>query len=421
MENRSAPLAGVVVVDLSRLLPGPLTSRLLADLGARVVKVEEPRGGDPVRLAPPIRRGTSALAAILLAGVESIALDLKQEAARDVLHDLLAGADVLLESFRPGTLARLGLAPDALRRRHPHLVICSLSGFGQSGPRAARAGHDLTYQALAGNLAPVPRVPAVPVADHAGAWSAALAIVAALYRRDAAAGAGDGGEDGGEDGDEDGEGGRRGEHLDVALYDAALHTNLVGWAAQAAGPRPVGERLMLSGALACYNLYATADGGYVALACLEPHFWQRFCAVAEEPGWVKRQFDTGAAFKREVQGLVGRHTRQEWADMAARHDLPVEPVLAAAEALDDPQARHRGVVGRGPDGLLRVAYPALFAGVRPESGERVPGLGEDTEALLAELGLDLDRSERRERGIGPRGRLERAVRRWVTRRKGPKG
>jgi alpha-methylacyl-CoA racemase len=412
VERRAAPLAGVVVVDLSRLLPGPLTSRLLADLGARVIKVEEPRGGDPVREAPPIRGATSSLAALLLSGVESIALDLKQEPAREVLHRLLDGADVLLESFRPGTLARLGLAPEELRRRHPHLVLCSLSGFGQGGPRAARAGHDLTYQALAGTLAPAARMPAVPVADHAGAWSAALAVLAALYRRDAAApdAAGEAVNGRGE-----------GEHVDASLYDAALHTNLVNWAAEAAGERPIGERLALSGALACYNLYGTADRGYVALACLEPHFWRRFCEAVEKPEWVRRHLDTGAGFKREVQELVGRRGRGEWAELAERHDLPIEPVLSAAEAAGDPQARQRRVVVRGADGLLRLTYPALFGGERLEPAERLPALGEDTDALLDELGAELDRAERRDGGIGPRGRLRRAVRRWATKRKAPRG
>ncbi len=399
----TAPLDGVVVVDLTRYLPGPLAAKLLADLGARVIKVEEPRAGDPVRMAPPVRGKTSALAALLLSGVESVALDLKRDTAREVLHELLACADVMLESFRPGTLARLGLAPDELRRRHPHLVTCSLSGFGADGPRAGRAGHDLTYQALAGTLAPNARVPAVPLADHAGAWSAALSVVAALYQRDAGR-----------------EGAADGRHVDASLYDAALHSNLVNWAAEAAGPQPVGQRSSLSGSLACYNLYGTADGGYVAVACLEPHFWKRLCEVLGREDWVARQYDTGAGFKREVQKVVGTKTRQEWADLAERHDLPIDPVLSAAEALGDPQAMARGVVGHGPDDLLRMAFPARFDGERPESAERMPRLGEDTKAVVDELGMDLDPADRRSGGVGPRGRLKRAMKRWAAKRKGPR-
>jgi len=400
----------VVVVDLTRYLPGPLAAKLLADLGARVLKVEEPRAGDPVRMAPPVRGKTSALAALLLSGVESVALDLKQETARDVLHELLSCADAMLETFRPGTLARLGLAPEELRRRHPHLVTCSLSGFGATGPRAGRSGHDLTYQALAGTLAPSARVPAVPLADHAGAWSAALSVVAALYQRDA-----------GRDSDRAADrSAARGRHVDASLYDAALHTNLVNWAAEAAGPQPVGQRSSLSGSLACYNLYGTADRGYVAIACLERHFWKRFCEVVGQEGWVGRQYDTGPELKREVQKVVGQKTRREWADLAERHDLPIDPVLSAAEALDDPQAMARGVVGHGPDDLLRLAYPARFDGERPEAAEHMPRLGEDTDSLVEELGVDIDPADRRDGGIGQRGRLKRAVRRWAAKRKGPK-
>src|SRR5436305_1738911 len=178
-----SPLQGTLVVDLSRHLPGPLAGRLLAGLGARVVKVEEPSLGDTIRTSPPVREGVGALGAILLAGVESLALDLKDSGAKGVLERLLARADVLLESFRPGTLARLGLPPEELRRRFPGLVICSLTGWGQSGPYAARAGHDLTYQAAAGTLAATAAMPALPVADLIGGWSAVTALPAALLGR----------------------------------------------------------------------------------------------------------------------------------------------------------------------------------------------------------------------------------------------
>lgn len=393
-------LAGVVVVDLTRLLPGPLAAKLLADLGARVIKVEEPSMGDPVRLSPPLVRGRSALAAMLLAGVESVALDLKRDGAREVLDALLADADVLLESFRPGTLARLGFDPAELAARHPRLVVCSLSGFGAHGPHAGRAGHDLTYQALAGTLAPTARMPAVPIADHAGAWAAALTIVAALHRRHATG---------------------RGALIDASLYEAALHTNLVDWAEEAAAPRPAGRPLPLSGSLACYNLYRTADGGTIALACLEPRFWQRFCEAAARPDLVKLHLDTRPEAKRRVQELVGSRSRADWESLAAAHDLPIEPVLSAAEAADHPQARERRLVTTGPDGLPRLAFPAVVDGERPEAPERLPRLGADTEAVLEELGLAMAPGERRAAGVGRRLGWKRALARWRMGRKGPKG
>jgi alpha-methylacyl-CoA racemase len=341
-----------MIVDLSRHLPGPYASRILADLGARVIKVEEPGRGDPV----------------LLAGVESVALDLKKPAARAALDALLARADVLLASFRPGTLARLGLDPAALRAAHPRLVVCALSGWGEEGPHAGRAGHDITYQAVAGALASVPpgRPPAVPVADLAGAWSAVAAILAALVAR-----------------------GRTGEgaRIDAALLDGAAHANLMTWAAAADGGGAVGELQPLAGALPAYNVYETKDGGRLALGLLEPHLFERFLAVAGHPELAPLQFRDDDRARRRLARLVALRTRAEWEALLAAEDLPVEPVLSAAEARAHPQMAARGVVTQGSDGLPRLAFPARLDGVRPRARERVPQVGEDTEALLAELGL----------------------------------
>jgi crotonobetainyl-CoA:carnitine CoA-transferase CaiB-like acyl-CoA transferase len=366
---RAGPLAGTTVVDLSRHLPGPLAARLLADLGARVIKIEEPAAGDPVRRTlPPKLGGGGALAAMLLAGVESVALDLKQPAAREALARLLGRADVLLETFRPGTLARFGLAPADLRAAHPRLVVCSLSGWGENGPYASRAGHDLTYQAVAGILATVPpgRPPAAPVADLTGAWSAVAGILAALVAR-----------------------ARTGEGatIDAALLDAGAHANLLGWAAQCAGAGAVGEPLPLAGALPCYNLYETRDGGYLALAALEPRFFERFLALAGRPDLAHLQYRDSARARRRIAALVAQRTRAEWTALLASEDLPAEAVLSAAEALAHPQMAARDLVRRGPDRLPRLAFPARFDGDRPRAAARVPAVGEDSESVLRELGI----------------------------------
>jgi alpha-methylacyl-CoA racemase len=381
----ASPLSGLLVVDLSRHLPGPLAARLLADLGARVVKVEEPGEGDPVRFAPPRRAGVGALAALLLAGVESVALDLKRPAARAVLARLLARADVLLESFRPGTLARLGFPLEELRARHPRLVVCSISGWGQEGPLAGRAGHDLTYQALAGTLAPTAAMPAAPLADLVGAWSAVAAILAALLERQRTG---------------------AGRHVDAALLDAGAHANLTAWAADAAGPHAVGEPLALTGALPCYNLYRTADGAHLALAALEPHFWRRFCRLAGRADLVRHQYSRSPRIRRRVKALVARRPLAEWLELLAAADVPAAPVLAAAAAREQPQMRLRAVVTAGPDALPRLAFPALLDGERPRAADaRVPRLGEHTAAVLAELAApeaDLSPRRQRQEGIGPR-------------------
>jgi alpha-methylacyl-CoA racemase len=375
-------LSGVLVLDLSRHLPGPLAARLLADLGARVVKVEEPLLGDPVRMSPP---GVGALGAILLAGVESVALDLKASGGREALERLIARADVLIESFRPGTLARLGFPPEDLRSRHPRLVIASISGWGQDGPYAARAGHDLTYQAVAGALAPTAAMPGVQVADQIGAWSTVAAILAALFERERTG---------------------QGKRVDVALLDAGLHANLTAWAAEAGGRRAVGERLPLTGALPCYNLYETADGHKLALGALEPHFWERFCRAAGRPDLLRRQYSSSLRVRREMAELFRGRTRAEWMDLLSREDIPVEPVLSAAEAREHPQVTARGMMATGPDRLPRLAFPARFDGARPAAGGAVPELGGQTKAVLAEMGAgDLAG----ERGVG----RKLSFKRWV--------
>jgi alpha-methylacyl-CoA racemase len=384
-----APLAGRLVVDLSRHLPGPLTARLLADLGARVLKVEEPTLGDPVRQAPPRRSGTGALAAILLAGIESIALDLKQPSARAVLERLLERADVLIESFRPGTLARLGFPPEELRERFPRLVVCSISGWGQGGPYVRRAGHDLTYQALAGTLAPTAAMPAVQIADLTGAWSAVSSILAALLERERTG---------------------RGRHIDAALFDAAVHANLTAWAAEAGDRNAVGEELHLTGALPCYNLYRTAEGDTLALAALEPHFWRRFCEAAGRKDLIGLQFRASERARRKVASLVRSRTRAEWMDLLVREDIPAEMVLSAAEVRSHPQTRERGVLAEGPDALPRLAFPARLDGERPQAGARMPGLGEHTRPVLEELGI---REYEESYGVGRRFSWKRLLGRWL--------
>jgi len=356
-----------------------------------VVKIEEPRLGDPVRLAPPLVEGESALGSMLLAGVESVALDLKKDGAREVLLALLGRADVLLDAFRPGTLERLGLAPAMLTERFPRLVHCSLTGWSAGGPWAGRAGHDLTYQAAAGTLAATAAMPAAPWADIAGAWSAVAAILAALVER-ARTG--------------------RGARVEASLYDAALHSNLLAWAEEADRPHAVGEPLALTGGLACYGLYPSADGVPIALAGLERHFWLRFCAAAGAPGLRRLHLRRDAAARAAVAAVIAARPAAEWEVLAAAHDLPLEPVRSAGEAAADPRA-HRGVLGRDPAGLPRLAFPARFDGTRPCAGVAAPGLGAGTERVLAEIGAEVPARRRRIAGVGPRFSLRRLLARWL--------
>jgi len=382
------------VVDLSRHLPGPLAARLLADLGARVVKVEEPRLGDPVRQAPPSPDGVGALSAILLSGLESVALDLKLPAGQEILQHLLERADVLLESFRPGTLGRLGFSPQVLRERYPRLVVASLSGWGQTGPYAQNPGHDLTYQALAGTLASTGgAMPAVPLADLTGAWAVASSILAALFEREKAGTV---------------------RHLDASLYDVAVHSNLLGWSAEAGRPWQVGQPLPLSGALPCYNLYRTADQGWLAVAPLERHFWERFCRLVGREDLKGKPYSVSRKVRNEVADIVRGKTREEWVQLLAGQDLPIEPLLSAEEARRHPQAEERGVLLQGEDGLSRLAFPVRFDDGRPQTEGRVPEVGEDTRAWLDELGLGR-KGHRGRDGVGRKFSWQRLLLRWVRR------
>ncbi len=383
-------LDDLLVVDLSRNLPGPLVSRLLGDLGARVIKVEEPTLGDPSRHMPGGKGGTSSLSAMLLAGHQSLALNLKKDTARECLEEMLITADVLVESFRPGTLERFGLSPTALRQRYPRLIICSVSGWGQDGPDAQRAGHDLTYQAIGGSLAGGRGMPAAQTADIVGAWSATTSVLAALHRRH-----------------RDGQGC----WIDSALLDAAGHASVMAWAAETESPRADGEPLLLTGAVPCYNLYPTKDGGRLALAALEPRFWKRFCAAVGRRDWLLRQYETDGAVHREVAELVAGRTREEWVGLFAEHDIPADPVLSAAEARAHPQVKVRDLIREGDDGLPQLGFPARFDGERPRVDASTPGLGEHTGKVAREFGLapELSARQRRVGGIGRRF----SFKRWV--------
>jgi alpha-methylacyl-CoA racemase len=262
--------------------------------------------------------------------------------------------------------------------------------MGQDGPYAARAGHDLTYQALAGTLAPTATMPAVQVADQIGAWSTVTAILAALFERERTG---------------------EGKRVDVALLDAGLHANLTAWAAEAERPRAVGERLPLTGAFPCYNVYETADGQKLALGALEPHFWERFCRLVNRNDLLSRQYSSSLAVRRTMAELFRGRTATEWIDLMAAEDIPVEPVLSAAEVKNHPQVSVRGVIAQGPDQLPRLAFPARFDGERPEAGGAVPELGGQTKTVLAEIGAkDLVG----EPGVGRKFSFKRWVKRLLS-------
>jgi alpha-methylacyl-CoA racemase len=350
------PLDGIRVLDLTRLLPGAYATLLLADLGAEVVKIEDPRGGDGMRSLPTTARRDYF--ALLNRNKRSVTLDLRSPEAARVLDALCARADVVVDSFRPSTARRLGVDGETLRARHPHLVCASISGFGQAGPYAERAAHDINYQALAGLLVPssvsglrlqtAPVTPGPLVADIGAATQAAIRILAALLLR-----------------------GRTGAGsiVDVSIHDAAMEWAMFPTTGELAN--------------ACYTSYETADGQWLALGALEPKFWQGFCEQLGRPDLVPLQHAQGderVRVENEVRRVMLGLTRDEWLARFADADVCLTPIYTPEEVAADPQLK------------ARLKADATNASA--------PALGADTDTVLDAAGIDpAERTRLRAAGV----------------------
>lgn len=366
------PLAGISVLDLTRLLPGGFCTLLFADLGADVLKIEQPGRGDYLRGFPPLGRTQSLLFTALNRGKRSLTLNLKSEKGREILLDLARRADVLVESFRPGVLAGLGLGYAELRAANQGLVVCSISGYGQHGPRSREAGHDLNYMGYAGALplfAPRgggrPVTPGMQLADlGGGAFPAAVAILAALLERERTG---------------------LGQCIDISMTDGALHWLAVAAAQHwGAGGAPEGGRGPLSGGYACYSVYAAADG-WLTLAAVEPHFWANFCHVVGREEYIAQQYgdwQAQQAIFADLDALFATRSRAAWLDLFGDVEACLAPALSLPEALELHAGRAFALDQPG-EGLLRQ-LGGLFG---PTSALPAPALGEHTEQALAELGI----------------------------------
>jgi len=375
------PLEGVRVLDLSRLLPGPYATLVLADLGADVVKIEDPGAGDTLRWLPPLVGEQSAAFHALNRNKRSLGLDLRKAEGTAAFLRLARWADVVVESFRPGVLARMGLGWEVLHRENPRLVLCSLTGYGQDGPYAARAGHDLDYAAFAGVLGlngppEGPVAPGVQVADLAGgSWPAVTGILAALLGR-ARSG--------------------EGAHLDVSMVEGALSLMALPLAMAHARGTPLARgRELLSGGAACYGVYRTKDGRFAALAALEPKFFAAFCAAVGRPELADQQFDGDLAGPRAaLEAVFAARTLAEWEAFAAEHDACVAPVREGDEPRADPHLAARGAFvevetpweGRSIPG---VATPVRLGGAAAPR-RPAPRLGEHGDAVLEAAGFARD-------------------------------
>ena len=386
----SLPLEGIKVLDLSRLLPGGFCSLLLADFGADVLKVEDTGMGDYIRWSPPYVEGAedSAKSALFLAlnrNKRSIRLDLKHERGREALLALVREHDVVLESFRPGVLDRLGVGYERMREENPAIVYCAITGYGQDGPRRGAAGHDMNYLGLVGLLGLTgergggPVQAAGQIADlGGGALMGAFGIMAALRERDGAPGQPGSGE---------------GQVVDVSMADGALSwLAMVAGAYFADGTVPRRGDLPLAGSLVCYRPYECADG-WVSLGALEPKFWQAWCQGVGRADLIAKQFERpGSAVHDEVREIFKQSTRDEWEAFAREHDCCLEPVLELDEALDSELVRAREMVVEieqpGAERPVRQLGVPVKLTRTPGDHARLPGpaLGEHTEEVLLAAG-----------------------------------
>ncbi len=370
------PLSGTVVVDLSRMLPGAVLVRTLVDLGARVIKVEDPAGGDPMRATPPLVGGTGVGFATFFRGVESVALDLRGEAGAAAARRLASHADVLVESFRPGTLERWGLGLDRLQALNPVLVTCSLSSFGTAGPLAGRVGHDLNFVAMTGLLDRLGAsgVPRVQLADVTAGLLGAASVLSALLLRHRTG---------------------RGSRIDQPLVTGPLPFLAWAFAEDAAGGADVVGDL-LGGGMPAYRTYACGDGRRVALGALEPKFWAGLCELAGLPEHAGDGLDGeagGRAAAAALEAKLSERPRDEWLERAAARGIPLTAVndLSGGRAATAAWSEETAAPGGGT-----IAAPGPFLGAAPRGRplRAAPALGADTARVLSEVGYTAEEARR---------------------------
>ena len=366
---RPKPLSGIRILDLTRLLPGPMATLHLADMGAEVIKIEDTEAGDYARAMPFLFR-------LVNRNKRAIRLDLKLPQGREVFLRLAKVADVLVEGFRPGVMAKLGLGYDAVTAINPRIVYCSITGYGQDGPYADRAGHDINYLGYAGvgdqiGTQEAPVVPNFQIADLlGGALTPAMGILAALI---------------------DARSCGRGRHVDVAMTDAVLaHAVLPLLGFLERGKAPGRGTSMLDGGLPCYNVYRTRDGRYMAVGALERKFWETLCDILGCAELKEKHIvydEEARPVKERLAAIFAVRTQREWSELFARADCCVSPILRMDETLANEQVWARGmVVAKG--GLTQFAPPAKFSEFEFAISRAAPEPGEHTDEILREAGYD---------------------------------
>lgn len=381
-------LDGIKVLDLSRLLPGPFCSMLLADLGADVIKVEDPRVGDYIRWWPPKIGKNSGFHVVLNRNKRSLTLNLKSQEGREIFLRLAREADVVLEGFRPGVMKKLGLDYASLKAVNSRLICCAISGYGQEGARSLKAGHDINYLALNGVLSYSgrsgrPTMPGSQIADlGGGALPAAFSILAALLARERLG---------------------EGQFIDISMTDGAMAWNCLRWGQFIAdGNIPSPGDDFLNHGYACYNIYETRDGRFMALGALEPQFWKAFCQGMDRPDWNRTDyFDPGphqAVLEAEIAAAFKERAQSEWVEILSAFDCCCEPVRNLNEAMEDRELQARRMVvtmiHESWGSYRQLGIGPKFSATPGEIRSHAPELGEHTQTILLDLGYDRSEIDR---------------------------
>lgn len=368
--SRPAPLTGIRVLDLTRLLPGPVATLHLADLGAEVIKIEDPQVGDYARTLGTGAGEDSAYFKMINRNKQGLRLDLKKPEGVEIFLRLAREADVIVESFRPGVVDKLGIGYATVAALNPKITYCSISGYGQDGPYKDLAGHDINYLGYAGVLEQIglegskPAIPNFQIADLlGGALTGVMGILAAVI-------------DAGKAG--------QGRYIDVSMTDSVLaHTYFAMLRLNDAGRSAPRGTDLLSGGLPCYATYRCADGKYMAVGALEGKFWQSCCTVLARPEWIKRQWDS--TLRAEMEALFATRSRDQWHTLFAAVDCCVTPILTPEEALSNEQLTARGMVIES-QGLTQFAPPLKMSGFQFDVRQNAPAAGEHNLPILLAAG-----------------------------------
>ncbi|MFB4168467.1 CaiB/BaiF CoA transferase family protein [Virgibacillus sp. JSM 102003] len=375
------PLRSTRVLDLTRLLPGPYCTMLLADFGAEVIKVEDPDSGDYARAFYPKIAGISAMFHSLNRNKKSVCLNLKLPEDKQVFLEMVKNADVVIESFRPGVMERLGLSYEQLKAVNPALVYCAITGYGQTGPYANRPGHDLNYLSYAGLLNLMgekggkPIIPATTIADiGGGAYPAVTGILMALLNKEKTG---------------------KGQFVDISMLD-----NVISWMQTllpdylATNNNPNRGEQMLDGGKACYAVYETIDGRYISVGALEPKFWTAFCKSIGKSNFIPLQdapLDKQLQLKQEIQRIIFTKTLSEWMEVFSDIDACVSPVLTFQEMIKDPQIISRGMIQQINDSascqVRQIDVPIKLSETPGAIRSPAPRIGEHTDEVMKEMGV----------------------------------